>query len=105
MPSLETDVWQVWQDKGLVAYAISSSTIGPENPQDLAEYVEGMKLTMTVLADYDVTVYYDYRINDPDAYAPYPREYVVDRDGTIVYMDSNIDVVALNALLEELLGD
>jgi peroxiredoxin len=100
LPQLEAEIWQSYEDQGLVAFAISSSTIGPEDPVALAAYVETMGLTMTVLADYDVTVYDDYFLSDPDAFAPYPREFIVDRDGVIIYADATIDVDAISAVLD-----
>jgi peroxiredoxin len=103
LPRLDSDVYQAWKDQGLIAFAISSSTIGAEDPTDLAEYVDGMGLTMTVLADYEADTYADYDFDDPDQYSPYPREFIVDQDGNIAYLDSDIDVEALEAVLEELL--
>lgn len=100
MPHLQSAIWDVYEPLGAKAVAISSSTLGPEDPLALANYVATMGLTMPVLLDVTSAVYDDYRIFDPDAFAPYPREYIIDRDGTVLYTDSTIDVAAIAAVLD-----
>lgn len=105
LPSLETDIWQTWKDDPEFAmFAVSSSTIGATDPETLADFAEGMGLTMPVLSDADSTVYYDWYVNDPDAYAPYPREFIVDRDGYVIFVDTSIDVDAISAVITAELG-
>lgn len=84
----------------MVAYSISSSKIGPEDPEQLAAFVQTMGLTMTVLLDVSTDTYTDYYINDPDAFSPYPREYIIGKDGKIAYLSSNIDIPAMQAVIE-----
>lgn len=92
--------------QGLTAFALYA----PSNPglavdaATLAGWVEDFGVTMTVLADWDGAVYEAWALNDPDAYAPYPREYVLGRDGRLVYVDTNIDVDALTAAIEAALA-
>ena len=101
MPQLDQDVYQPYADSGeVVAYAISSSVIGTEDPDDLRQYTDGLGLTMTVLADYSADVYDAYRFTDPEAFAPYPREIVVGRDGRIAYLKATLDVAAMKAAVE-----
>jgi peroxiredoxin len=101
LPQLEREVWQRWDDSGdVVGFAISSSIIGREDPDDLRQFVAGMGLTLTVLADYDATLYDEYRFDDPEAFAPYPRDFVVGRDGRIAYLKATLDVDAMNAVIE-----
>jgi len=88
---------------GVQAVAISSSTIGPEDPLVLADYVAGMGLTMPVLLDVTTSVYDDYYIVDPDSFAPYPREFIIGTDGTILYTSTTIDVEAMSAVLDSVL--
>jgi len=102
LPLLE-DLWQDQAPRGITAFAISSNTLGPDDPDTVADYVAEMGLTMTTLVDYDVTVYDDYRISDSDGFAPYPREYIIDRDGTIAYAAATVDVAAMTAVLDALL--
>ena len=45
----------------------------------------------------------DYAITAVDTLAPYPREYIIDREGRIAYTASNIDTEAMAAVLDELL--
>jgi hypothetical protein len=103
LPHLQTEIWEVYEPLGLQAVAISSSTIGPEDPITLGAYVDAMGLTMPVLLDVDVSVYQDYFINDPDAFAPYPREYIIDGNGTVLYTDASIDTAAIAAVLDSVL--
>ena len=103
MPHLQTEIWEVYEPLGLQAVALSSSTIGPEDPTALAAYIDGMGLTMPVLLDVTTSVYQDYFINDPDAFAPYPREYIIDGNGTVLYTDASIDVEAISAVLDSVL--
>ena len=103
MPHLQTEIWEVYEPMGLKAVAISSSTIGPEDPILLAAYIEGMGLTMPVLLDVSVDVYQDYLIVDPDQFAPYPREYIVDGNGIVLYTDAGIDTAAIAAVLDSVL--
>lgn len=103
MPHLQTEIWEVYEPLGLKAVAISSSTIGPEDPVTLAAYIDGMGLTMPVLLDVDTSVYQDYMIADPDAFAPYPREFIIDGDGTVLYTDGSLDTDAISAVLDGVL--
>ena len=88
---------------GVKAVAISSSTIGPEDPVLLADYVAGMGLTMPVLLDVTEQVYQDYYIVAPEAVAPYPREYIIGPDGIVEYVAAEVDVEAMAAVLDTLL--
>ena len=56
-----------------------------------------------VLLDVTVSVYQDYMIVDPDAFAPYPREYIIDGNGTVLYTDGSIDTAAISAVLDSVL--
>lgn len=103
MPHLQSEIWEVYEPMGLKAVAISSSTIGPEDPILLAAYIDGMGLTMPVLLDVSTSVYQDYLIVDPDAFAPYPREYIVDGTGTVLYTDAGLDIAAISAVLDSVL--
>ena len=103
MPHLQTEIWEVYEPLGLQAVAISSSTIGPEDPILLAAYIEGMGLTMPVLLDVTTSVYQDYLIVDPDQFAPYPREFIIDGNGTVLYTDAGIDTAAIAAVLDSVL--
>jgi peroxiredoxin len=85
-------------------FAISSSVIGPEDLDNLAAFTTSMGLTMPILIDSDAQLYDDYSINDPDAFSPYPREYIIDSSGTVIYTSSNIDIVAMQEVLDQQLG-
>ena len=101
MPTLDTEIYQRYRDRGLVGWAVSSSTLGPADPDDLAAYVDGLGLTMPVLLDVNGEMYADYEITVPGGFAPYPREYLIDRDGTVLYASPNIDTDAIATVLEQ----
>ena len=104
MPQLEEELWQVYKDEGLQAYALSSSIIGPEDPVQLGAFVDAMGLTMNVVVDYDATVYSDNYNADPDQFSPYPREFILDENGVVLYTSSTIDIPAMKAIIEAELG-
>lgn len=85
----------------MAAFAISSSVIGQEDPADLRQYVDGLGLTMTVLADYDAALYDQYRFDDPDSFAPYPREIIIGKDGRVAYVKGTLDLEAMEAVIEQ----
>ena len=86
-----------------MAYAISSSRIGEEDPIQLTSFAATMGLTMPVLFDQTDDTYNDYAITDPDAFSPYPREFIIDKNGVIIYASSNIDIPAMKAVIESAL--
>ena len=57
---------------------------------------------MTVLIDNSGEVYQAWKFDDPTRYAPYPLEFVIDRNGKIAYMSSNINVEEISAVIESL---
>ena len=95
----------MWEDQ-IKAYAIySPSADGLSTSADaLSQWIVDYQITMTVLADWEGDVYRDWDIDDPDSYAPYPREFIIDKQGNVAYIDSNIDVEALNATIEAALN-
>jgi len=84
-------------------YSISSSRIGQEDPAQLSSFAQTMGLTMPVLLDDTSDTYYDYYIESPDAFSPYPREFVIGKDGRIVFAASNIDIPAIQTAVESAL--
>ncbi len=94
----------MYAPQGLTAFAISSNVLGVDDPTNVENYVDEMGLTMTTLVDYDVRLYDDYRLSETTAFAPYPREFIVDRDGTIAYAAATLDPAALAEVLDELLN-
>ena len=47
----------------------------------------------------------EWKIEDPDQYAPYPREFVINKEGRIVYMDADIDVDGIYNAVEAALAE
>jgi len=83
-----------------MAFSISSDVLFGEDPEMLDDYVQAMGLTMPVLADWDGSTYNDWMVDAPDTPAPYPREFIVDRDGIVIYVAVDIEIDAIEAVLD-----
>ena len=103
---MEEDIWRVWEGQ-IKAYAVySPSSDGLSAEASLIEqWITDYQITMTVLTDWGGDVYSEWKITDPDSYAPYPREYLIDRQGNISYISSDIEVDDMRAAIEAALAD
>ncbi len=101
LPLLETEIWREFAFRGLTAFAISSSSLPPNTLEGVEEFTDSMSLTMTTLVDSAGAVYEDYWLSTADGFAPHPREFIIDRDGIVVYAAATIDPVALREVLEQ----
>lgn len=100
---VESEVYRPWRDRGLVALAVSSSAVGSVDAGFVQRYVEELGITMPVLLDPSAATYMDWWTAPGTLTAPYPREYIIDRDGTVAYVATDLDVPAIEAVLEDLL--
>lgn len=66
------------------------------------EWLGDNEVDLTCLLDPGGTVYNSY-IGIPDAFAPYPRQVVIDQQGVIRYLSAQYDAAAVRAVIEELL--
>lgn len=56
--------------------------------------------TLPVLLDTDQAVYSSYERDPEEAYAPFPVQVVIDRDGVITYLAFQYDAEAVRAAIE-----
>ena len=68
--------------------------------QSIESWIEDNQVSMTVLIDNSGEVYSEWRFDDPDRYAPYPLEFVLDRNGKIIYLSSNINAAEMTTAIE-----
>lgn len=69
---------------------------------EAAGFVEEYRLEHTTLADEDRSLYANYYITEDggDAFALYPRHYVIDADGRFAYVSTQVQPEALLAAIE-----
>lgn len=96
-------------DPRFFAVALHSSVVGTkfaQDPAQLALITEGYGLTHEqVWCDWNTpgVSYYDWEIKSSEAYAPYPRHYVVGPDGVVKYASYEADLSgAVTAIKDEL---
>lgn len=93
-------------DPNFVSVSLDSSVVGLEDPTYLAEFTEGYGLTHDqVWVDWaqPAVAYYQWTITSTEAFAPYPRHFVVGRDGLIKYASYEADLGgAIQVLTDEL---
>lgn len=66
---------------------------GWEGPVSLAtEFVDDYRMTLPMLADEDRTLHDAYAIREDngDAFALYPRHFVIDREGNLAYASAQV---------------
>ena len=103
---METTIWQPYQDNDVIMLGI----INTSSQNQINSFVEENSITFPILFDpgssggvqggdtYDL--YYM-----PNDGSPYPRDFVVDQEGIIVYANNEIDTEWMLYVLEELVGE
>lgn len=77
-----------------------------EDPEVAADHLDELGLGWTCLLDRDSQVYLSYDRGEAEAeWAPFPLHVVVGRDGTIRYLATQYDALALQAALEAALSE
>ena len=98
---METSIWQEFEQEIMV--------IGISNTMNVGNFVNENSLTFPILFDpgsnggVDGGDTYDlyYLPNDG---SPYPRDFIVDQDGILVYANNEIDIAWMIDIIEALLG-
>ncbi len=100
---METSVWQEYSDEGVILLGIT-----PVNENQSTQFVIDNGLTFPILQDTPSgqgigtgIVYDQYYI--PNQGSPYPRDFIIDRNGEVVYANNEIDTEYMLAIIEELL--
>jgi len=94
LPHVESEIWKVYKDRGL-----SVLIIGREHTlAELKDFKEASKLTATVAADTDRSVYSKY------AKKSIPRSYLVDASGKVVFASVGFEETEFAKLKELIAG-
>ena len=100
---MEISIWQAYQENGLVMLGI----INTSNQNQINSFVNENSLTFPILFDPGSSggvqggdTYDDYYM--PNDGSPYPRDFIIDKDGIIQYANNEIDTEWMLYVLEEL---
>ena len=79
--------------------------IGPDDSvEDLRAMRDSLDLTLPVLHDEGGGVHTVYALDPAFTDVAYPQEYLLDRDGQVVYVSNTYEPEQLKAVIDELLG-
>ena len=102
---METAIWQEYQDVGVIMLGI----INTSNQNQIASFIEENSITFPILFDPGSSggvqggdTYDDYYM--PNDGSPYPRDFIVDRQGILQYANNEIDTEWMLYVLDELTG-
>ena len=103
---METAIWQTYQNEDVIMLGI----INTSNPNQINSFVEENSLTFPILFDPGSSggvqggdTYDDYYM--PNDGSPYPRDFIIDKEGIIQYANNEIDTEWMLYVLEELIND
>jgi len=88
-------MFERWDTSDVAIFAIGSAR------RQLLEFIDVFGMRFTGLID-GSGVYSTYRV--PHAEAPYPQDYIVDRDGIVRYWSDQFDAQEVIATIDRLLG-
>ena len=103
---METAIWQTYQNEDVIMLGI----INTSNPNQINNFVEENSITFPILFDPGSSggvqggdTYDDYYM--PNDGSPYPRDFIIDKEGIIQYANNEIDTEWMLYVLEELIND
>ena len=103
---METAIWQTYQNEDVIMLGI----INTSNPNQINSFVEENSITFPILFDPGSSggvqggdTYNDYYM--PNDGSPYPRDFIIDKEGIIQYANNEIDTEWMLYVLEELIND
>ena len=74
--------------------------------EEAYEFVREVSVTLPVLLDSDQSLYNGYSaLEQNEAYAPFPLQIVIGRDGTIEYLSNQYDAGAVRDTIDRLLAE
>ncbi len=71
---------------------------------DLTSFRDELGLTLPVLFDEDGSVQASYELDPANAETVYPQDYLLDAEGTIVYLANTYEPEQIRTLLDEMLS-
>jgi hypothetical protein len=102
---LETAIWQSYPQDSVIVVGITAV-----NQNQINQFVDETGLTYPILQDQSTggnqggfggEVYDDYYI--PNQGSPYPRDFIIDQNGILVYANNEVDTEYMLYILDELL--
>ena len=103
---METTIWQEYQGAGVIMVGI----INTSNQNQIDNFVEENSLTFPIIFDPGSPggpqggyTYDDYYM--PNDGSPYPRDFIVDKEGILQYANNEIDTEWMLYVLDELIGN
>ena len=103
---METAIWQPYQDNNVIMLGI----INTSSQNQINSFVEENSITFPILFDPGSSggvqggdTYDDYYM--PNDGSPYPRDFIIDKEGIIQYANNEIDTEWMLYVLEELIND
>ena len=103
---METAIWQTYQDEDVIMLGI----INTSNQNQINSFVEENSITFPILFDPGSSggvqggnTYDDYYM--PNDGSPYPRDFIIDKEGIIQYANNEIDTEWMLYVLEELINN
>lgn len=98
VPDLQQSIRDHYSDDDVTVWLVN-----PVDPVTTAfEFVNGTSTTLPVLMDSGGSLYRSYAGLGP-GYAPFPRQVVIDQDGTIQLLVNQYDPAAVRRVIDELL--
>ena len=103
---METAIWQTYQNEDVIMLGI----INTSNQNQINNFIEENSITFPILFDPGSSggvqggnTYDDYYM--PNDGSPYPRDFIIDKEGIIQYANNEIDTEWMIYVLEELIND
>ncbi|MFQ6613273.1 MAG: redoxin domain-containing protein [Fidelibacterota bacterium] len=94
---IEVTIWQEFRDQGFNVIGISNEPVAT-----IQNFIQDQGITFPILHD-DNGIYQQYNI--PGGQSPYPRDYLLDRNGIIRMAKTEYDPGTMIELIEMLLDD
>lgn len=104
---IEWSVWRTYQDQGLRVWAIGAPDVGSEREEAIRDFASDLGLSMPVLLDWggEVTSRWPAPPGTEGTEAPYPQEWLIDRDGMVAWYNNTFDYGELVEVIEAELDD
>ena len=97
---MDQRIHQAFGDEGLVVWAV-----GDDTDEAIRQFDEQLELELPVLLDTDGAVHELYEAFWPYRHTAYPQQWILDRDGRVVYVAADFDYGEVVGVLEGLLAE